>query len=54
MFITLKYSNFSVNVVFLSGVCLFWGGGGGCFFSCGKVRGSAPFCFDLGSAFEQL
>ena len=28
MFITLKYSNFSVNVVFLSGVCLFWGGGG--------------------------
>ena len=39
MFSTLKCSN---------GVFLV------CFFSGGKVKDSAAFCFDLGSAFERL
>ena len=51
MFSTLKFSNFSVNIVCVAGVFF---SPLVCFFSCGKVRDSAAFCFDLGSAFERL
>ena len=50
MFSTLKCSNFSVNIVCVADVFFPLV----CFFSRGKVRDSAAFCFDLSSAFERL